>query len=1393
MTAAELNAAERAEAERRRQEHYGPGPGPGPVTGSGTGSVSPRFRLRAMSPGYYPDELERSRAHNRDAALLLEDDLGLRSPDRAKKRPHPQEPPSPSSKKRRPEPTAASYPHLHVPSRLPSPPARGRQVSESPPPVVIAGSSSGRGRGKGSRGGRGSRGGKVPGTRPPPTTEPVEEQDTKPKIKRARKSKNGLDTGLPESFYPSVVPARLQVPDGSESGASSPAGTPFIPLHAPLPSLPLVGKVDHATLVKRAIQLEENQRKIWVSLARKDIPKAYKLQASSYQTKLLQSKKLSSLVASYSKKPFARTIATTKLAQVKSKRLMREMLVFWRKHDKEEKDLRKKAEKAQVDRAKVEEEKREAQRQARKLEFLISQTELYSHFVGNKLKTSELEQGPETTSQPTASAEKSAAIRHIEEDGDQAHNSLPAIDFADADERNLHRHAAQNAREAIDAAKQRAKEFDEARKRELEQARYDTYIQADEDEDEDDGQGESDPDAAPGKPLVDLDSDELNFQNPTSLTDMSVGQPKMLQAQLKEYQLKGLNWLATLYEQGINGILADEMGLGKAGTVQSISLLAYLAETHQIWGPFLVIAPASTLHNWQQELTRFVPALKTLPYWGNIKDRTTLRKFWNKKQICYDKDAPFHVLVTSYQLVVADEKYFQRVKWQYMVLDEAQAIKSSSSARWKTLLGFNCRNRLLLTGTPVQNSMQELWALLHFIMPSLFDSHDEFSEWFSKDIESAAENKGSQLNEHQLRRLHMILKPFMLRRVKRNVQNELSEKIEQDIFCDLSPRQRALYRGLRANVSIAELLERANNLGDADSARSLMNLVMQFRKVCNHPELFERADVVAPFTFTAFGRSGNLAREGDLLYCPDSASNPIKFWLPRVFERDGGLIHLPGYHTRAGFENKWFGCEASLWTRDRLVGYGWLSLLGLGAQDIWEYCGSRRVEQLIWAASREREASESSRFASDPDFSPHSVAPKYVIPKRNYDYLEIAEGYPKLVDIRSEIWSQSCLSRPLMFWRSDSAVATPIIPLMNDRMFVERSRRALDAPRESLLLFGLPRSLKDVPSAAEAWGNRFPGAPSSGLLAASRAEQLPVTPMHIPEAKRLIYDSAKLARLDTLLTELKAGGHRVLVYFQMTRMIDLMEEYLVYRQYSYLRLDGGSKLEDRRDMVRDWQTNPNIFVFLLSTRAGGLGINLTAADTVVFYDHDWNPSNDAQAMDRAHRLGQTRQVTVYRLITKGTIDERIVQLARVKKDVQDIVVGNKQFTEATTSKEIVSLLLDDDQLANLATKGMPNTQTQPSGSSALMNSNRDLWADEGDEFFGSSTLNAPKENIEEPTPSATGMNTPNASFEPVYGRGLKKDGTRKLKPGRKTGPGGSKAERRKKRGPITGDTLPDEL
>ncbi|KIK96361.1 hypothetical protein PAXRUDRAFT_312720 [Paxillus rubicundulus Ve08.2h10] len=1142
-----------------------------------------------------------------------------------------------------------------------------------------------------------------------------------PKGRKKAVAKKKFDGLHPDATgQPGLGSAAGSVAGDATPSASRPASpaltitsTVVYELDEVVPPLKRAKKVDDSARAKRLKALEEAQRKVWTNIARRDVAKVYKYAAMGYQARQSQLKRLAMLSSIQARRPFTRTAKANKDVQAKAKRLMREMLVFWKKNEREERDVRKREQKEAIDRAKIEEEKREAARQARKLEFLISQTELYSHFVGNKLKTAEVQGEASEMSTVPAGADLT----------DVDPTTLREIDFDDEDQTNLHRHARHNAQEAIALARERAQQFDTqaALERKTNEAMKLAKAQAHIRDDEGS--------ATSGAPLMDLDSDELNFQNPTSLTGpLTIKQPRMLMAQLKEYQLKGLNWLGTLYEQGINGILADEMGLGK--TVQSISLLAYLAEVHDIWGPFLVVAPASTLHNWQQEITRFVPSLKALPYWGNVKDRTTLRKFWSKKEISYNKDAPFHVLITSYQLVTQDQQYFQRVKWQYMVLDEAQNIKNASSVRWKTLLGFQCRNRLLLTGTPIQNSMQELWALLHFIMPSLFDSHDEFNEWFSKDIENAAENKGSKLNEHQLRRLHMILKPFMLRRVKRHVQNELSEKIEIDIYVDLSSRQRALYRALLANVSVADLLEKAANIGDADSARSLMNLVMQFRKVCNHPELFERADVVAPFSFAHFGRSGPLNREGDLISVPYSTRNPIEYCIPELFYLEGGLVDIPsekpGLRSRRLSPRNLFNIWSPDWIYksmyDEIEGspaFAFLRLLNRTPGAAHGLQVSSFMRNRLIELQEENMIIEKSAILRDTSFGASDISfSRFALLSHQLHNL------PDLLEISSSAWQDSCLCRPGLRWFIPAAVAPPITMTCTDRTFVEHQIRVLEAPVDSIAVYGLPRELRESTEACSLYNDLVPMIQCGGLIGGSPSDQLPSSSIQIPEAKRLIYDSAKLARLDALLQELKAGDHRVLIYFQMTRMMDLMEEYLIYRQYRYLRLDGSSKLEDRRDMVMDWQTRPDIFVFLLSTRAGGLGINLTAADTVVFYDHDWNPSNDAQAMDRAHRLGQTRQVTVYRLITKGTIDERIIQLARVKKDVQDIVVGNKNFTDVAKPSEIVQLLLNDEQLANIDNTNAPAPSTQ-SGKQPATGSDstsrdavRDLWNDEGDDFFG---------------------------------------------------------------------------
>ncbi|KAG9634307.1 SNF2 family DNA-dependent ATPase domain-containing protein, partial [Aureobasidium melanogenum] len=530
------------------------------------------------------------------------------------------------------------------------------------------------------------------------------------------------------------------------------------------------------------------------------------------------------------------------------------------------------------------EAEREANRQKRKLNFLISQTELYSHFIGKKVKTDEVENSTndvsvsdETTRPGPANANTIDLPDSVANLGTKVTN-FEDLDFDAEDETALRQAAMANAQNAVQEAQDRARAFNQ------------------------DPNGEN--------KMSQFDDGEMNFQNPTSLQTMDVSQPSMLTCQLKEYQLKGLNWLVNLYEQGINGILADEMGLGK--TVQSISVMAYLAEVHNIWGPFLVIAPASTLHNWQQEIAKFVPTLKVLPYWGNAKDRKVLRKFWDRKHITYNRESSFHVLVTSYQLVVQDTPYFQKIRWQYMILDEAQAIKSSQSSRWKALLGFHCRNRLLLTGTPIQNNMQELWALLHFIMPSLFDSHDEFSDWFSKDIESHAQSN-TKLNEDQLKRLHMILKPFMLRRVKKHVQKELGDKVEKDVYCDLTYRQRALYANLRNKISILDLIEKAA-VGDDQDTATLMNLVMQFRKVCNHPDLFERADTTSPLALSYWAETASFSREGSFVNLAYSVRSLIEYWLPKQLGTDGGRLDLAGPdNLRAGWRNKWLKHMMSIW------------------------------------------------------------------------------------------------------------------------------------------------------------------------------------------------------------------------------------------------------------------------------------------------------------------------------------------------------------------------------------------------------------------------------------------------------------------------------------------------
>ncbi|KAG5190683.1 SNF2 family N-terminal domain-containing protein, partial [Tribonema minus] len=300
---------------------------------------------------------------------------------------------------------------------------------------------------------------------------------------------------------------------------------------------------------------------------------------------------------------------------------------------------------------------------------------------------------------------------------------------------------------------------------------------------------------------------------------------------LRAYQHVGLNWLVSLHERRLNGILADEMGLGK--TLQTIALLAHLAAARGIWGPHLVVVPTSCIVNWETEFKRFAPAFKVLTYYGSAKRRRELRSGWTRPN-------QFHVCVTSYQLAVQDAAAFKRKRWYHLILDEAHNIKNFKSLRWQTLLTFNSQRRLLLTGTPLQNNLMELWSLMHFLMPHVFTSRREFAYWFSQPLTSMVEGSRG-ISGELVSRLHSVMRPFLLRRLKKEVAKQLPAKVEHVVMCRLSRRQAQLYEEFMSRSATRAALAGGGQF------MGMMNVLMQLRKVCNHPDLFEPRTTASPF------------------------------------------------------------------------------------------------------------------------------------------------------------------------------------------------------------------------------------------------------------------------------------------------------------------------------------------------------------------------------------------------------------------------------------------------------------------------------------------------------------------------------------------------------------------
>lgn len=585
------------------------------------------------------------------------------------------------------------------------------------------------------------------------------------------------------------------------------------------------------------------------------------------------------------------------------------------------------------------------------------------------------------------------------------------------------------------------------------------------------------------------------------------------------------------------------------------------------------------------------------------------------------------------------------------------------------LLNFNSQRRLLLTGTPLQNDLMELWSLMHFLMPNLFDSYREFKDWFVNPLTGMIEGS-HEYNQELVQRLHKILRPFLLRRLKADVEKQLPRKVEHVETCRLSKRQRFLYEEFMSLSKTKETIASGSFL-------SVINVLMQLRKVCNHPNLFEPRPTISPFMMRSIAYK-----------VPGIITTPLDY----SFERSINLDNLQLLLVNIGASLTSLACDyikSKKVPRHRIVEI-------LDSDNMSDMTSIQDNTSSVMEVDPAIDAIESSDLA------------------RVFDSLKEVQSIEKerRLQFMSETNDTRC-DRSHSVYFSDLQDLLDMNQLKqmifsdekynvfsngNGRILCTMASRLKERPVTKFnhltrLLEECTKSPQDLVKNMTEIIDRFvfcvPGvsAPPISMHVSHCSPSKKVQEVFLqqalyedlsprfdflnkivvnmrtsfPELRLIEYDCGKLQTLSRLLKELKSNDHRVLIFTQMSRMLDILEQFLNYHGHTYLRLDGATKIDQRQIMMERFNNDRKIFCFILSTRSGGIGVNLTGADTVIFYDSDWNPTMDAQAQDRCHRIGQTRDVHIYRLISEQTIETNIFMKAQQKRLLCDLAIEEGKF------------------------------------------------------------------------------------------------------------------------------------